>query len=95
MPTAAKLLAFDRKRKRKSTSNKEARIAKLKDDRAHMAYKPEHVVALESGSIVLAVVHPADQGDTRRLATTLLDVQVKLEASRMETDLTMRLCLIW
>ena len=47
-----------------------------------MAYKPEHVVDLESGAIVSAVVHPADQGDTTTLATTLDDAQAKLCAVR-------------
>ena len=47
-----------------------------------MAYKPEHVVDLESGAIVSAVVHPADQGDTKTLASTLLDAQAKLGAVR-------------
>lgn len=45
-----------------------------------MAYKPEHVVDLESGAIVSAVVHPADQGDRKTMATTLLDAQAKLGA---------------
>lgn len=85
-PTQAELVAFDRKRKGKTTSNKdwqsttdeEARIGKLKDGRTHMGYKPEHVVDLESGAIVSAVVHPADQVDTKTLAATLLDAQAKL-----------------
>ena len=85
-PTQAELVAFDRKRKGKTASNKdwqsttdeEARIGKLKDGRTHMAYKPEHVVDLESGAIVSAVVHPADQVDTKTLASTLLDAQAKL-----------------
>ena len=50
--------------------------------RAHMAYKPKHVVDLESGAIVSAVIHPADRGDTTTLATTLDDVQAKLCAVR-------------
>ena len=70
-PTKAELINFDRKRQGKKTSNKdwqsatdeEARIAKLKDGRTHMAYKPEHAVDLESGAIVSAVIRPAGQGD--------------------------------
>ena len=85
-PTRAELVALDRKRKGKklsnrdwqSTTDEDARIAKLKDGRTHMAYKPEHVVDLESGAIVSAVVHAADQGDTATLATTLDDAQAKL-----------------
>ena len=79
------MIAFDRKRQGRKTSNKDwqsstdedARIAKLKDGRTHMAYKPEHVVDLESGAIVSAVIHPADRGDTTTLATTLDDAQVR------------------
>ena len=64
-PTRAELIAFDRKRQGKTTANKdwqsstdeEARIGKLKDGRTHMAYRPEHVVDLESGAIVSTVVH--------------------------------------
>ena len=93
-PTKAELIAFDRKRKGKKTSNKdwqsttdeEARIAKLKDGRTHMAYKPEHVVDLESGAIVTAVVHSADQGDTTTIDATLADAQAKLCAVKDEQE---------
>ena len=43
-----------------------------------MAYRPEHVVDLESGAVVSAVIHPADRGDTTTLATTLDDARTKL-----------------
>jgi len=49
---------FDRKGKKtsnkdwQSTTDEEARIAKLKDGRIHMACKPEHVVDQQSGAIV-------------------------------------------
>ncbi len=93
-PTRAELIAFDRKRKGKKTSNKDwqsttdedARIAKLKDGRTHMAYKPEHVVDLESGAIVSAVIHPADQGDTTTILPTLDDAQAKLDAVKDKED---------
>ena len=93
-PTRAELIAFDRKRKGKKTSNKDwqsttdedARITKLKDGRTHMAYKPEHVVDLESGAIVSAVIHPADQGDTTTILPTLDDAQAKLDAVKDKED---------
>ncbi|MGI6656553.1 MAG: transposase [Desulfobulbus sp.] len=93
-PTRAELIAFDRKRKGKKTSNKdwqsttdeESRITRLKDGRTHMAYKPEHVVDLESGAIVSAVIHPADQGDRATITTTLEDAQAKLCAIREKED---------
>jgi transposase len=51
-PTADDLVRLDRARKGKTLSNEEwasktdpqAMIAKLKDGRAHLAYKPEHAV---------------------------------------------------
>ena len=65
-----------------SSTDEDARIGKLKDGRTHMAYRPEHVVDLESGTVVSAVIHPADRGDTTTLATTLDDARAKLCAVR-------------
>src|ERR671929_17167 len=78
-PTAEDLIRLDRKRKGKRLSNAEwasptdpeARIAKLKDGRTHLAYKPEHAVDLDTGAVVAAEVHAADQGDTTTLPDTL------------------------
>ena len=78
-PTAEDLIRLDRKRKGKRLSNQdwtspvdpEARIAKLKDGRTHLAYKPEHAVDLDTGAIVAAEIHAADQGDTVTLPETL------------------------
>jgi transposase len=78
-PTADELVRIDRARKCKKLSNEEwtsktdpeAKIAKLKDGRTHLAYKPEHAVDLDSGIIVAAALHPADQGDTATITGTL------------------------
>ena len=78
-PTAADLVRLDRARKGKKLSNTEwgsptdpdARIAKLKDGRTHLAYKPEHAVDLDTGAVVAAELHPADRGDTATLPGTL------------------------
>jgi transposase len=78
-PTAEDLVRLDRKRKGKRLSNAEwasptdpeAKIAKLKDGRTRLAYKPEHAVDLDTGAIVAAEVHAADQGDTATLPGTL------------------------
>jgi transposase len=78
-PTADDLVRLDRARKGKKLSNQEwtsktdpeAKIAKLKDGRTHLAYKPEHAVDLDTGVIVAATLHPADHGDTTTLAGTL------------------------
>jgi hypothetical protein len=87
-PTAEDLVRLDRKRKGKrlsnaewtSVSDPEARIAKLKDGRTHLAYKPEHAVDLDTGAIVAAEVHAADQGDTATLPGTLEAAEANLAA---------------
>ena len=87
-PTADDLIRLDRGRKGKSLSNAEwesptdpdARIAKLKDGRTHLAYKPEHAVDLDTGAVVAAEVHPADQGDTATLPGTLASAATHLAA---------------
>ncbi len=70
-PTDDDLRRFDRKRKDKKVSNEEwespsdhdARIAKMKDGRTHLAYKAEHAVDLDTEIIVAAEVYHANQGD--------------------------------
>jgi transposase len=78
-PTAEELVRLDRKRKGKKLSNADwesptdpdARIAKLKDGRTHLAYKPEHAMDLDTGAVVAAEIHLADQGDTTTMPGTL------------------------
>jgi hypothetical protein len=43
----------------------------MKDGTTHLAYKPEHAVDLDTGVIVAAPIHPADEGDTTTLDPTL------------------------
>jgi len=89
-PTAAELQQFDRTRKGKRTSNAEwasatdpeAKITRMKDGRTHLAYKPEHAVDLDTGAVVAAEVHPADQGDTTTLEGTLEAAAAGLAAAR-------------
>src|SRR5712692_10534710 len=69
-PTREDLARLDRKRK-KRTSNREwmsphdpdARIAKMKDGRTHLAHKAEHAVDMDSGAVVAVTLQAADQGD--------------------------------
>ena len=78
-PSAEDLARFDRKRKGKTLSNadwnsptdRDARIAKMKDETTHLAYKPEHAVDLDTGVVVAAPIHLADEGDTTTLSPTL------------------------
>ena len=87
-PTADDLIRLDRQRKGKRLSNAdwaspsdpEAKVAKLKDGRTRLAYKPEHAVDLDTGAIVAAAIHPADQGDTTTLPETLKAAAANLAA---------------
>jgi transposase len=88
-PTAEDLIRLDRKRKGKTLSNTEwespadpdARIAKLKDGRTHLAYKPEHAMDLDTGAVVAAEMHFADRGDTATLPGTLQSAARHLAAA--------------
>ena len=79
-PTREDLTRLDRKR-RKRTSNKEwkspvdedARIAKMKDGRTHLAHKAEHAVDLDTGAVVAVTLQAADKGDTATLDETLIE----------------------
>jgi transposase len=73
------LAKLDKKRKNKasnddwqSPTDPDARIAKMKDGRTHLAHKAEHAVDLGGEGAILAVaLHPADAGDTSTLGGTL------------------------
>ena len=79
-PTREDLARLDRKRK-KRTSNKEwmsptdadARVAKMKDGRTHLAHKAEHAVDLDTGAVVAVTLQGADKGDTTTVDVTLCD----------------------
>ncbi len=78
-PTRADLARLDRKRKKK-TSNEDwqspwdpdAKIAKMKDGRTHLAHKAEHAVDLETGALVAVTLQDADQGGTTTIIETAL-----------------------
>src|ERR1022692_2649118 len=100
-PTREDLVRLDRKRK-KRTSNKEwespadgdARIAKMKDGRTHLAYKAEHAVDMDTGAIVAVTLQAADLGDTVTLDATLSEAGmavaevVKREAAEQRPEVT-------
>jgi hypothetical protein len=85
-PTADDLVRIDRARKGRKLSNQEwtsktdpeAKIARMKDGRTRLAYKPEHAVDLDTGVIVAAALHPADHGDTTTIAGTLVAAETNL-----------------
>jgi len=77
-PTVDDLVRLDRQRKDKSLSNKdwrspvdpEAKVAKMKDGRTWPTSR-QHAVDLDSGAVIAAEIHEADQGDTTTLGKTL------------------------
>jgi transposase len=90
-PTADDLIRLDRKRPGKKLSNEDwespidsdARIARMKDGRTRLAYKPEHAVDLDTGAVLAAPVHHADRGDTKTLPETLEETAQKLDAIKL------------
>ena len=89
-PTAEDLAKFDRQRKDKNASNEDwfnphdpdAKIAKMKDGTTHLAHKNEHAVDLDTGAIVAAAIHPADEGDTTTMWGTLEQACTSLQEVR-------------
>ena len=87
-PTIDDLVRLDRTRKGKKLSNEDwtsptdpdAKIARMKDGTTHLAYKPEHAVDLDTGVIVAAPIHAADEGDTTTLEPTLEEAKKNLSA---------------
>jgi transposase len=70
-PRREELARLDRKRKKrmsnrewKSPADQDARIAKMKDGRTHLAHKAEHAVDLDTGAVVAVTLQGADQGTT-------------------------------
>jgi transposase len=91
-PTDEDLRRFDKKRKNKKVSNKEwesktdkdSRIAKMKDGRTHLAYKAEHTVDLETDLVLSAEVHRADRGDPETLLEAVIGAQLNMMLSQSE-----------
>jgi len=79
-PSREDLARMDRKRRKKgsnqeweSTTDPDARIAKMKDGSTHMAHKAEHAVDMESGAVIAVTLQAADQGDTTTIHGTLAE----------------------
>ena len=89
-PTRAELARFDRTRKKKGSNadwthphDPDAKIAKMKDGRTHLAHTAEQAVDLET-AIVGVTVQDASAGDTTTLVDTLVTAaeQVRRSARR-------------
>src|ERR1022692_1903101 len=79
-PSREDLARLDRKRKKRmsnqeweSPADGDARVAKMKDGRTHLAPKAEHAVDLDTGAVVAVTLQGADQGDTTTLDQTLCE----------------------
>jgi transposase len=89
-PNREQLARFDRKRKKRSTSNRDwmhphdpdSRIAKMKDGRTHLAHKAEHAVDLDTGALLAVTLPAADQGDTTTIVGTFEEAQKRLQTVR-------------
>jgi transposase len=92
-PTREDLARLDRKRKKK-TSNQDwkhpwdadAKVAKMKDGRTHLAHKAEHAVDLETGAIVAVTLQGADQGDTTTMVETAISAAEQIEDAQAEVQ---------
>ena len=86
-PTRAELGRFDRTPKNKGSNadwthphDPDAKIAKMKDGRTHLAHTAAHAVDLKTGAIVGVTVQDASAGDTTTLAKTLITAAEQVEA---------------
>src|SRR6516225_2190728 len=92
-PTREDLARLDRTRK-KTTSNQDwkhpfdpdAKVAKMKDGRTHLAHKAEHAADLDTGAIVAVTVQGADQGDTTTMVETAIAAAEHIEAAQGEVQ---------
>ena len=91
-PTKSDLIKIDKTRKNKGSNQDwknphdgDARIAKMKDGRTHLAHKAEHGVDLETGAIISVTLQPADRGDCDSLDETL-DTTVEMLAGVVESE---------
>ena len=90
-PTREVLARLDRKRK-KRTSNKDwthpwdpdAKVAKMKDGRTHLAHKAEHAVDLDTGAIVAVTLQGADKGDTTTIVKTTIAAAEQVEDAQAD-----------
>ncbi len=92
-PTREDLARLDRKRPHKGSNEEwehphdpEARIAKMKDGRTHLAHKVEQAVDLGSGAVVAVTIQPADRGDTATVRETLAEAGEAIAAVAGETN---------
>lgn len=91
-PTRQALARLDRRRKKKgsnqewtSPADPDAKIAKMKDGRTHLAHKAEQAVDMTTGAIVAVTLQGADQGDTTTIEKTLEEAGQQIEQVHRHT----------
>jgi len=91
-PSRQALARLDRRRKKKgsnedwtSPADPDAKIAKMKDGRTHLAHKAEQAVDMTTGAIVSVTIQGADKGDTSTLGKTLEEAEKQLERVQERT----------
>jgi len=92
-PTREDLARIDRKRKNKASNDDwhnpfdpDAKIAKMKDGRTHLAHKQEHAVDMESGAILAVTIQEADEGDTTTWRETVEETYQNLNAVKEDAQ---------
>ncbi len=92
-PTREQLAKLDRRRAKKGSNedwthpqDPDARIAKMKDGRTHLAHKAEHAVDMETGAIVAVTLHGADEGDTETIQETVAEAGERITSVVVEAD---------
>ena len=88
-PTREDLARLDRNRKKKTSNtdwthpwDPDAKVAKMKDGRTHLAHKAEHAVDLDTGAIVAVTLQGADEGDTTTIVETAIAAAEQVEAAQ-------------
>jgi transposase len=91
-PSRQALARLDRRRKKKgsneewtSPADPDAKIAKMKDGRTHLAHKAEQAVDMTTGAIVAVTLQGADQGDTTTIEKTLEEAGAQIEQVHKRT----------
>jgi transposase len=92
-PTREDLARLDRKRKKTSSNqdwkhpwDPDAKVAKMKDGRTHLAHKAEHAVDLDTSAIVAVTLQGADQGDTTTIVETAIAAAEQIEDAQAEVQ---------
>src|SRR5262245_1751728 len=85
-PTREDLAKLDRNRAKKGSNEEwvhpddpDAKIAKMKDGRTHLAHKAEHAVDMETGAVLAVTLQDANVGDTTTIQETLIAVAKQME----------------